>query len=450
MYVIARHSKIKSLPELRAALKHNCREQPTPNADPARAALNGGESGTVAQALARYRSALGDHKPRKNAVHAVEYMFSASPEWFNNKDPEYINKYFKDCALYVADKYGKNNIVSIKYHYDETTPHCHVIVIPMHNNKLNAKHYIGGTKAVAQQFQHDIGLIGNKYGLTRGIEGSRATHTTIKEFNKIVSQVGGDPQKALELMQAGKKQNINQKTVNALKTKNAQILKDANKKVAEAKAAETRSRAALLAVKTELSELKQTFKDQSKEHDNNIKEMQKEIQKLNNELVKSVNRIKRVEDKAKKAEINAEAAWKIKNADYLNNIEKDREANIINREINIAKEQELDNKEDDLNRRTAAFRAEKADSFDNAADILKAELLSVKQVTPTVIKLPPGVVLSETMQAEIESQIAYQTAKQAREQIARKALEDEKGGEPMPTHSPETERRTRRKSGLSM
>src|SRR5690554_2409755 len=245
MFVIARHSKIKSTGELRASLKHNCREQNTPNADPEKTPLNGGDNVTVNGAMKRYRALLGDHKARKNAVHAIEYMFSASPEWFKDKDRTQVLDYLRDCTNYVKDKYGVKNVISVRYPFDETTPHAHVVVVPMHNQKLNAKHYIGGSRAVAQEFQKDIGKLGQRHGLQRGQEGSTASHTTVQEFYKMVEEIGGDKQEVLKLINRGKLKEQNEENLGKVRNDSAKVVKAANKRAGEYHAAKQAAENAL-------------------------------------------------------------------------------------------------------------------------------------------------------------------------------------------------------------
>lgn len=56
-------------------------------------------------------------------------------------------------ALKVAEEiYGAENIAGAVLHCDETAPHVEVYVVPMHNGKLNAKHFIDGPAALSKQW----------------------------------------------------------------------------------------------------------------------------------------------------------------------------------------------------------------------------------------------------------------------------------------------------------
>ena len=71
-----------------------------------------------------------------------------------------------------------------RIHRDEKTPHMYAYVVPVDpdSGRLNAKKWLGGAKALNEMqtdFAHQVGRI---HGLQRGIEGSKAQHTTVREF----------------------------------------------------------------------------------------------------------------------------------------------------------------------------------------------------------------------------------------------------------------------------
>jgi hypothetical protein len=63
-------------------------------------------------------------------------------------------------------------------------------VVPLDGDKLNAKKWTGG-KAALSKMQSDFAQeVGAKYGLQRGIEGSKAHHQTIKDFYGLIDKPG--------------------------------------------------------------------------------------------------------------------------------------------------------------------------------------------------------------------------------------------------------------------
>ena len=455
MFVIARHSKIKSTGELRAALKHNTREQHTPNANPELTHLNGGDGLSVNASMARYRQELGEHKARKNAVHAVEYLFSASPEFFVNKSRDEILEYFRECTNYVRDKFGTKNVVSVRQHFDETSPHVHVIVIPMHQGKLNAKHYIGGSRAVARQFQEDIGKIGEKYGLKRGNQGSTAKHTTIKEFYAVANLEQRDLVKfAMKGKQHEKAQQIN---ASALKVA-AIARKEANKKVSAAKVAEQQAKNELKALKAKhskaLTDHSKALKDIKTSNDKTIKALKNDVIKLTKQLANTTKALKSEKDKRKNAESTADARFKEKNAAYLENIEKDRAANIKNKKIN----EETAIK---LNKKEALLEVDKSrlkEATKNAVDTMNASEIRFSEAVADAVKfdissstftLPKAISADLVLKQNIMEDIDYYV-KAAAERAAAKARTEAPQAttdpDPLHTYTPTPEKAAERKT----
>jgi len=111
---------------------------------------------------------------------AIEYFIGASPEAF--KDHMGGGEYFKEALAWLKQRHGAENVISSHIHRDETSPHMVVYVVPRDGDKLNAKKWLGG-KAALSKMQTDFAeKVGQKFGLQRGIEGSKAKHKTIKEF----------------------------------------------------------------------------------------------------------------------------------------------------------------------------------------------------------------------------------------------------------------------------
>lgn len=182
-YAILRIQKLKSAVAIRNSLKHAFREQETPNADSERTPNNthiGAESSQ--EAIEKFNAGL-PLTVRKNAVLALEYLITASPEDMANKSRADQDKYFADSLAYLHKTYGKENVFYAGVHRDETTPHMYAYVLPKHEGKLNARHFIGGHKDRMSQIQTEFAeTIGQKHGLERGVKGSRARHQEIGRY----------------------------------------------------------------------------------------------------------------------------------------------------------------------------------------------------------------------------------------------------------------------------
>jgi len=182
-YAILRTQKLKSGQAVRRSLKHAFREQDTPNADASRTAENSHIGAVnVQDALERFNARLPD-KVRSNAVLAIEYLITASPEDMHGKSRQEQDAYFGDALKWLEAKHGKENVVYAGIHRDETTPHMYAYVVPIdERGKLNCRAFLGGAKALNLMQTEFAQEVGQAHGLQRGIEGSKARHTTIQQY----------------------------------------------------------------------------------------------------------------------------------------------------------------------------------------------------------------------------------------------------------------------------
>lgn len=187
-FAIMRCQKKASMGAVARSLKHCYREQDTPNADPARTPDNThGEAGSTGEAMGRLRELLPE-KRRKDAVICVEYMMTASPEWWKDATPEQQQAFFERSRQWLADKYGEKNIITATIHKDETTPHLSAFVVPItKDGRLSAKEFIGNkSKMSADQTSYAERVA--DLGLERGVKGSRARHETIRQYYARVNE----------------------------------------------------------------------------------------------------------------------------------------------------------------------------------------------------------------------------------------------------------------------
>ena len=121
-------------------------------------------------------------------------MITASPEWTGWND-ERQKEFFDKSVQWFENRHGKNNVVATSIHRDETTPHLIAYVVPLDNDtgRLNAKKFLGG-KSTLSKMQSDFADTIKHLGLERGIEGSKAEHTKIKDYyakvNEPVPKIG--------------------------------------------------------------------------------------------------------------------------------------------------------------------------------------------------------------------------------------------------------------------
>jgi hypothetical protein len=107
-------------------------------------------------------------KSRSNSVLALDTIYTASPEFFQGKANTENDKFFQDCLKFHESRFG--HIISAVVHYDETTPHLHVISVPLtKDNRLSARDVIGNKSKMSKTQDAFFEQVGRGYGLERGI-----------------------------------------------------------------------------------------------------------------------------------------------------------------------------------------------------------------------------------------------------------------------------------------
>ena len=114
-------------------------------------------------------------KIRKDAVLMCSFVVGSDREFFKSLSAHEQEKFFADCTRFFADRYGEENIISAVVHMDETTPHLHLNLIPIADGRLCAKQLFD--RKALQTLQTDFhSVVGKKWNLQRGKEGSTAKH----------------------------------------------------------------------------------------------------------------------------------------------------------------------------------------------------------------------------------------------------------------------------------
>ena len=183
-YGILRVAKLKQIGNVGGSLGHITREIVPPNADPERRAENTLEGGeTTSELMKAFRERLPD-KVRKNAVHALEVVITASPEKMAEMSRQEQDAFFEDSKKFIGDHFGgAKNIFASAIHRDEKTPHMHVLLVPINEQgKLSANTYMKNRETL-RKLQDDFGdKVIKRHGLKRGVRGSRTKHISPQKW----------------------------------------------------------------------------------------------------------------------------------------------------------------------------------------------------------------------------------------------------------------------------
>lgn len=168
-----RVKKLKGGGIIAVAARHNKREiqaelGATASIDPTRSRLNEtmhgpGAAGDVGQLAKDLMTAAGVTRLRKDAVMALEIVFSLPPGHAIDD-----RAYFAACVAWVGSRFGDaKNILSADIHRDEAAPHCHVLVLPLIGGRMDGGRMVGNKqKLIEMQKQFHLDVAG-RYGLSK-------------------------------------------------------------------------------------------------------------------------------------------------------------------------------------------------------------------------------------------------------------------------------------------
>ena len=139
---------------------------------------------------------------RSNSVVALDTLYTASPHFFDDKTQEQTEHFFKECLQFHQERFG--HIISAVIHYDETTPHLHVVSVPLtQDGRLSARDVIGNRAKMSRTQDMFYEQVGKVYGLDRGERGDgqeKKEHTSAQEHK--LREVKANKERELEELDA--------------------------------------------------------------------------------------------------------------------------------------------------------------------------------------------------------------------------------------------------------
>ena len=140
-------------------------------------------------------------KTRSNSVIALDAIYTASGDFFKGKSNEENDQFFRDCLRFHQRKFG--HVVYAVIHYDETTPHLHILSVPLtQDGRLSAREIVGNRANLSRMQTEFFEQVGKGYGLERGVQmdgQEKKKHITAQEWQlRQVKQ-----EKAAELEELG-------------------------------------------------------------------------------------------------------------------------------------------------------------------------------------------------------------------------------------------------------
>ena len=144
-----------------------------------------GNKGKPLRSAVRAVIAGAGGKPRKDSVECIEFLMTASPNYFSSSDA--LSAFIEKSQEFMAHLEVQGiRFVKAVVHLDTTTPCITAFAVPLDKNgKLNAKYHIGERYKLAK-LQDDFAEIMKQIGLKRGVAKSVATHQDLKNFYSTI------------------------------------------------------------------------------------------------------------------------------------------------------------------------------------------------------------------------------------------------------------------------
>jgi hypothetical protein len=115
-----------------------------------------------------------NRKIRKDAVLLNEILVTSDKDFFDQLPDGEERRFFEESYKFLADRYGKENVIHATVHKDEKTPHMHLGIVPITaDGRLSSKSIFNPKelKALQNDFHRYIRKKG--FDLDRGIEGKQ-------------------------------------------------------------------------------------------------------------------------------------------------------------------------------------------------------------------------------------------------------------------------------------
>jgi hypothetical protein len=149
--------------------------------------------------MSEFYQSLGIQEKANNVL-MLEFVATASPEFFKNKKPAEVEEWAKHQVDFFKKEFGDQVKMAV-LHLDEKTPHLHFMIgtelnsVKKYKNQkgefhkeswsINAKRY---NPEFLVDLQDRYADHNKRFGLKRGVKGSMRKHKTLKEFYAVVDK----------------------------------------------------------------------------------------------------------------------------------------------------------------------------------------------------------------------------------------------------------------------
>ena len=259
-----------------------------------------------------------------NQVRAIRVLLTGTHEDMERITQEgRLDEWCEDNLRYLADTFGRENVVSAVLHMDEQTPHIHATLVPIVKEERKRKKKEQQVKkryrkkptdtarlcaddvmarAKLKSYQDTYAQVMSRYGLQRGIYGSEAKHISTRQYYRDLMQQTEQLQTDIAQLQ-DRKETAQEELKQAKKEVQTEKLKGAATTVATNIAESVGSLFGSSKVKTlerenaalqnRISELKNETQQREERHAKQMQEMKSAYEQQNRKLSEFVDFVKR-------------------------------------------------------------------------------------------------------------------------------------------------------------
>lgn len=259
-----------------------------------------------------------------NQVRAIRVLLTGTHEDMKRITSEgRLDEWCSDNLRYLADTFGRENIVSAVLHMDEQTPHIHATLVPIvkgerkrkkkeeqvkkrYRNKPTGTARLCAdeimTRAKLKSYQDTYAQAMSGYGLQRGIDGSEAKHISTRQYYRDlvqqteqlrtdIGQLRDRKETAQEELKRAKKEVQTEKLKGAATTAATNIAESVGSLFGNNKVKTLERQNVVL--QNRIFELEEDAQQREKRHTKQMQEMKSAYEQQNRKLSEFVDFVKR-------------------------------------------------------------------------------------------------------------------------------------------------------------
>lgn len=111
---------------------------------------------------------------RKDAVVMAEFVVTSDKDFFERLNPNEERLFFEKAYTFLKERYGEENVIHATVHLDEKTPHMHMAIVPItEDKKLSAKQIFNRKELLSLQDEFHSHMVKAGFDLERGVSSDR-------------------------------------------------------------------------------------------------------------------------------------------------------------------------------------------------------------------------------------------------------------------------------------